>query len=388
MQPCLEPRLRAAALDFVLFQGIAWEVASLFQALRNRLNRGDSMGLPPVGAKAPASAAQTAGSFPASSQAGSEPFRTPKPFVPAKAPVPPPVPVPVQPAPARVLTPPSAQTAPVASAAAGLLTLDEELRIQTISVACAWVFGYQYNELQGQDVRLILPHGLLPCRELVPGLEAGHGIWVAGRSKDGSGLNLRFVLGEKRKGCRRVLTASLREVEPVAAAPATPPAPAAPGPYSNALAPSPVPAVPSRAAPQIVTLAQQVQDLSQALEEERRRRRRLEQELEQATQRFQRLETVEKQLQEATQRFERFQTVEKQLEEGTLRSRRLQSVEEQLEEATQGFRRLEAAGQGPEEPPQRFRRLETGEVVGEPGGDGLEGQPKPPAPGRGASSPV
>ena len=102
----------------------------------------------------------------------------------------------------------------------GIVTIDERGRIETINSAVVSIFGYEPEELIGENVAILMPD---PFRsehdEYINNyLDTGHrkiigiGREVVGQRKDGSLFPLDLAVSEVRVGTRRFFTGVLRDI--------------------------------------------------------------------------------------------------------------------------------------------------------------------------------
>jgi PAS domain S-box-containing protein len=106
----------------------------------------------------------------------------------------------------------------VATAAEGILTLDEQGHVESFNAAAAQIFGYRPDEVIGQDASVLLP---APAGEpfvdhLARSLRAGDSPLLAreveGRRKDGSRFPLDLAVSEVQVDGRRLFTAIVRDI--------------------------------------------------------------------------------------------------------------------------------------------------------------------------------
>lgn len=102
----------------------------------------------------------------------------------------------------------------------GIVTIDDQGRIQTFNPAAERMFGYEAAEVSGRNVSMLMPlpyadeHDLYIANFIRTG-EAkviGTGREVRGRRKDGSTFPVFLSIGDARVGSDRTFTASLRDL--------------------------------------------------------------------------------------------------------------------------------------------------------------------------------
>lgn len=108
----------------------------------------------------------------------------------------------------------------VETAVDGIITINESGIIQSFNPAAENIFGYQFSEVQGRPVNMLMPephrthHQSYIERYLTTGRSniIGTGREVTGRRKDGSSVPLDFSLAELHIGSEHRFTAILRDI--------------------------------------------------------------------------------------------------------------------------------------------------------------------------------
>ena len=106
------------------------------------------------------------------------------------------------------------------TAAEGIITIDERGIVELLNPAACHIFGYQPEEVIGQNVKMLMPS---PYRDNHDGylanyLRTGHakmigiGREVVGQRKDGSLFPMELSVGEVRLGDRRLFTGLVRDI--------------------------------------------------------------------------------------------------------------------------------------------------------------------------------
>src|SRR5690606_16193098 len=102
----------------------------------------------------------------------------------------------------------------------GLITIDEQCRIQIVNPAAERLFQYSAEELIGQNVSILMPspdrerHDDYVARYLRTGEKRiiGIGRIVVGQRKDGSRFPMELAVGEARIGEHRLFTGFVRDL--------------------------------------------------------------------------------------------------------------------------------------------------------------------------------
>ena len=106
------------------------------------------------------------------------------------------------------------------TAAEGIVTIDERGRVDVINRAAAELFGYEPEEIVGQDLSILLPeqHRTAHARhfDARPRSDAGNIMGqvreISGRRKDGTTFPIEVVVNEMELGTSRMYTSLIRDI--------------------------------------------------------------------------------------------------------------------------------------------------------------------------------
>jgi PAS domain S-box-containing protein len=106
----------------------------------------------------------------------------------------------------------------VESAVDGIITIDDQGRVESMNHAAERIFGYQHEEVVGRNMAMLISEpandGDAPANDLWVGLRTALGASreIQGRRKDGITFPMDLAVSETRLGLRRIFTGIIRDM--------------------------------------------------------------------------------------------------------------------------------------------------------------------------------